>query len=76
MLARYQQNGNDSSLSKEVNKARTTLKSLGWSYRSAADELGVHYVHLAKVLTGRRESKRLLTAIDALPPRAEVEAAA
>ena len=54
--------------------AKRTLKSRGWSYRSAAPRLGVCYQHLALVLTGRRESLRLLARIETLPRR-EKEAA-
>lgn len=49
--------------------AKRALKSKGWSYRTAAPALGVCYQHLAFVLTGRRESRRLLTRIAALPAR-------
>jgi hypothetical protein len=56
-------------------QAKVKLKSKGWSYRSAAPLLGVHYCHLCRVLTGKRESRRLLLAIDALPPRKMKEAA-
>jgi len=59
----------DPSLPKEVNEARKSLAKKQWSYRSAAPELGVHHVHLALVLTGRRQSRRLLAAIAALPNR-------
>lgn len=58
-----------SSLPLEVRRAKKTLADKGWSYRAVAPLLGVHWSHLAKVLTGRRESKRLLAAIAALPPR-------
>lgn len=47
--------------------AKRTLKTRGWSYRAAAPVLGVCYQHLAFVLTGRRESQRLLRRIAALP---------
>jgi len=49
--------------------AKRSLKRKGWSYRTAAPRLGVCYQHLALVLTGRRESRRLLLAIDRLPAR-------
>ena len=62
----------DASLSPKVRKARRTLKLNGWSYRAAAPVLGVSYQHIAQVLTGRRESRRLLAAIAALPNRKEV----
>lgn len=49
--------------------ARERLRALGWSYRTVAPVLGVCYVHLCFVLTGRRQSRRLLDAIADLPPR-------
>lgn len=51
--------------------AKRALKVKGWSYRTAAPALGVCYQHLAFVLTGRRESRRLLQRIAALPTRKE-----
>ena len=55
-------------LTPEVIAARESLRAKGWSYREAMIELGCSYTHLAHTLTGRRESKRLLAAIDALWP--------
>lgn len=52
-----------------VRAARRHFQSGGWSYRSAAPVLGVSYQHLSEVLNGRRESRRLLAAVNALPPR-------
>ena len=49
--------------------AKRTLKTKGWSYRTAAPALGVCYQHLAFVLTGRRTSRRLLARIHELPVR-------
>lgn len=74
MIARKQRGVNDPSSTKEVEVAKATLKKNGWSYRTAAPYLGVGYQHLAKVLTGRRESRRLLQAIGELPKREEVAA--
>ncbi|PYJ86379.1 MAG: transcriptional regulator [Verrucomicrobia bacterium] len=51
-------------------QAKATLKRRGWSYRRVAPVLGVSFTHLAKVLTGRRSSNRLLAEIKKLP-RAE-----
>jgi lambda repressor-like predicted transcriptional regulator len=45
------------------------LKDKGWSLRTAAPHLGVHFGHLHQVLQGRRESQRLLRAIQQLPAR-------
>lgn len=57
-----------------LDRAKRTLKARGWSYRTAAPRLGVCYNNLALVLTGRRESRRLLARIETLPHR-EKEAA-
>jgi hypothetical protein len=51
--------------------AKQIMRQRGWSYRAAAPRLGVCYQHLALVLTGRRESRRLLHAISKLPARKE-----
>mgnify|MGYP003894401437 CR=1 FL=1 len=51
----------------EVQAARNDLRRKGWSQAEAARELGVSSVHLCYVLTGRRNSKRILTAIHNLP---------
>lgn len=52
---------------KDLYDAKKTLKEKGWSYRSASPYLNVTATHLCLVLTGRRQSKRLLAAIQALP---------
>jgi lambda repressor-like predicted transcriptional regulator len=49
--------------------AKEMLKARGWSYRSAAPELGVTYQHLSEVLNGRRHSRRLLAKVAAIKPR-------
>ena len=67
MLARQQNQRNDPSLSQEVNQARATLRRKGWTYRSGAKALNRDWTHLAKVLTGKRTSKKLLVDIDQLP---------
>lgn len=69
MLARKQTGGNDPSHFEKVNAAKAHLRAGGWTYRTAAPELGVHWAHLAKVLTGRRTSRALLERIHQLPPR-------
>lgn len=56
--------------------AKRTLKERGWSYRRAAPRLGVTYQHLCLVLTGRRESSRLLEQIANLPEAPREERAA
>jgi len=48
---------------------KSLLKSKGWSYRSAAPRLNVSYQHLSEVLNGKRQSRRLLAAIESLPLR-------
>jgi hypothetical protein len=50
-------------------QAKTHLKQMGWSYRSAAPLLGIRYEHLSRVLNGERVSKRLLDAVMSMPPR-------
>ena len=44
-------------------RAKVELKKRGLSYRRVAPQLGVTYQHLCLVLTGKRDSKRLLRAI-------------
>ena len=50
-------------------QAKVTLKRKGWSYRSAAQVLGITYQHLSCVLNGQRDSRRVLVAIATLPER-------
>ena len=66
-MARSTQNA----ISKDVKAARRDLKRLGYTYQVAAEVIGISYGHLAMVLSGRRESRRLLSAIHALPHRAQ-----
>ena len=56
-------------ISKPVERARKHLAATGWSYRSAARELGCSFTQLAHVLTGRRASKSLVDRLTALPAR-------
>jgi transcriptional regulator with XRE-family HTH domain len=51
----------------EVQEARDTLRRKGWSQAEAAVRLCVSTVHLNYVLTGKRQSRRILRAIAALP---------
>lgn len=74
MIPRNQPADNDASLPANVRKARKTLAERGWSYRAFCAETGYSFTHVAHVLTGRRESRRLLEAIEALPKREEVGA--
>ena len=53
----------------KVVAARRHMKRMGWSQRAAAPLLGVHHIHLALVLSGARQSQRLLKAILDLPVR-------
>lgn len=48
-------------------QAKARLKSGGWSYRRVAPLLKITHVHLAKVLGGERESRRLMRLIASLP---------
>jgi transcriptional regulator with XRE-family HTH domain len=50
------------------NRAKDTLRERGWSLRRAAEQLGVTHVHLSYVLQGRRESRRIMAAIERLGP--------
>nr|DAM51188.1 MAG TPA: centromere-binding protein [Caudoviricetes sp.] len=68
MLARERMKGNPQ-LTPELETAKQILHEKGWSYRTAAPFLGVHYTHLARVLTGFRASKSLLRRIQDLPRR-------
>lgn len=45
------------------------LAAKGWSYRTAAPVLGVHWTHLNRVLQGERQSAALLKRIEAMPKR-------
>lgn len=50
-----------------VQAARNALRRKGWTQAEAARVLGVSSIHLNYVLNARRESRRLLNAIDELP---------
>lgn len=60
----------ETDLTDSVKRAREHLRQAGWSYRTAAPVLRVHWSHLAQVLTGRRKSDRLCKAVLSLPFRA------
>ena len=53
--------------SPEIQDARNQLRRKGWSQEAAAEQLGVTRVHLTFVLNGRRQSRRILSAIQELP---------
>jgi hypothetical protein len=53
--------------SPSVQAARNALRSKGWTQAAAAQVLGITPIHLCYVLNGRRESRRVLTAIQHLP---------
>lgn len=57
-----------------VTKQRLAAK--GWSNRTAAAHLGCTPTHLSYVLNGHRQSRSLIAAIEALPARGAVVAAA
>ena len=69
MFARAQEKHKAKALTGNLVRARQELKDKGWSYRTAAPELGVCSQHLASVLTGIRQSKALLDRISKLPKR-------
>ena len=48
-------------------QAKLALIEKGWTQRAAAPVLGVCYQHLNEVLNGGRHSRRLFSAIAALP---------
>lgn len=48
--------------------ARVSLQKKGYTLRTAAPHLGVHFGHLHQVLQGKRDSRSLLLAVEALPP--------
>jgi len=48
---------------------RSMLRAKGWTLRTAAPLLGVHFSHLHHVLTGSRHSAALLARIEKLPIR-------
>lgn len=50
-----------------VQAARNTLRRRGWTQAAVAQRLGVSAIHLNYVLNGRRESRRILHAIEQLP---------
>lgn len=68
MLARELHQSNPQPIT-DYEGAKRYLHKMGWSYRTAAPVLGVHFTHLARVLTGRRTSKSLLRRIHDLPLR-------
>jgi transcriptional regulator with XRE-family HTH domain len=50
-----------------VQAARNALRRKGWTQAEAAKVLGVTPIHLNYVLNARRESRRILMAIEILP---------
>lgn len=56
-----------------MTEARIRLKRKGWTLQEAATRLGVHHVHLMRVLNGERISKRLSEAAENLPIRQRVK---
>jgi transcriptional regulator with XRE-family HTH domain len=51
----------------EIQTARNTLRRKGWTQKEAAACLGVTREHLTYVLNARRQSRRILAAIQELP---------
>lgn len=56
-----------SNLPHPVQAARNALRRKGYTQAEAARTLGVSAIHLCYVLNGRRQSRRLLSAISHLP---------
>jgi hypothetical protein len=48
---------------------RAAFAAKGWTLRTAAPHLGVHWTHLHHVLKGDRKSNSLLARVAALPKR-------
>lgn len=69
MVTRHHALSNDPSLPANVREAREIIASRGWTLRAAAEHLGYSWGHFILVLTGQRESRRLLAAIEDLPTR-------
>ena len=57
------------SITKPPTRQKAMLRDKGWSLRAAAPHLGVSHIHLHYVLNGVRQSRRLLSAVEALPNR-------
>lgn len=53
----------------DVEREKVRFKKRGWSYRSAAPELGVTYQYLCEVMNGRRASLRLMRRVASLGQR-------
>lgn len=51
----------------EIQAARNALRRKGWTQAEVANLLGITRIHLCYVLNGRRESRRVLAAIQDLP---------
>jgi transcriptional regulator with XRE-family HTH domain len=51
----------------QLEQLKAKLKQRGWTYRSAAEQLGVSYPYLSDVLNGHHSSRRLCQRIEALP---------
>jgi lambda repressor-like predicted transcriptional regulator len=56
-------------ITREVSRARKHMLDTGWSYRTAAAQLGCSFTQLSHVLTGRRKSQSLVARILSLKPR-------
>jgi len=51
----------------EIQQARNCLRGRGWTIAGVAKHLGITREHLSLVLNGRRQSRRILAAIQELP---------
>ena len=54
-------------LKPEIQAARKALRVKGWSQAQVAERLGISRIHVCYVLNGRRESRRVINAINHLP---------
>ena len=58
--------------SKTLPTPEDALRRKGWTLRTAAPHLGVHFTHLHRVIRGTRESRSLLARLERLPNRQDV----
>jgi len=52
-----------------LNRIKRSLAARGWTQQAAANEAGVTFEHLNRVLNGHRISERLLDKLQSLPAR-------
>lgn len=49
--------------------AKEQLKKKGWSYRTAAERIGIHYMQIYAVVNRKVTSAPILRAIESLPTK-------